>query len=672
MDKLAINNKVKLDHQVKRSSILARATAIVVGILLAVFFVTTMSSITTILEKMDTVKNDPFQITAASGKVETALVQIRTVCMRSIYDNSSTKVQDLRLVFQSADRELEESFTTMSSSNFVDSATLQSLRSGCESLKQRQDQLVQMCEDPNTTTEQIRDYVTYEIYPLIGGLLQLNTDISKASMHSLDEAYIAVNDACRQTIFIICILMIAVTVSIFVYLSILHRKSQREEILAKSLQETLEMAQSANVAKSTFLSSMSHDIRTPMNAIVGLTTIAEQNIDNREKVAYCLDGISLSSKHLLRLVNDVLDMSEIESGKISLSAEPFYFPEFMKEILSVTEYQATSKGLHLEVNIGDIKHNYLIGDKVRLGQMMMNLISNAVKYTKTGGHVYIDITEEPNTRTENQTTDKGEGSFINFRFVVEDTGIGMDSDFMTCIFEPFERERNETTPFTEGAGLGMTITKNVVDMMKGSITVESTVGVGSRFTVILPLQIAKEDAKLIENQSVTAVRGYGLEDFVAEDKSGSDLNSLDDPNIDPVTNAYNTGNKLSGRLLLVEDDALNREIATELIKTVVDIDIDIACDGLEALNRIRGKANGYYDLVFMDCQMPIMGGTEAAKEIRKFEKEHGRSHLPIIAMTANVLDEDRARTIQAGMDGFLAKPINLKELKRTLNKYLTE
>lgn len=405
----------------------------------------------------------------------------------------------------------------------------------------------------------------------------------------------------------------------------IDEQRHEEEQHRQALQTALDNAMMASEAKGQFLSNMSHDIRTPMNAIVGMTAIAAAHIDDRERVRECLGKIKLSSSHLLNLINDVLDMSRIESGKFSLRDEPFLLKKLVTDSVDLVRNQAEEKLLELDVCFRELKNEEVIGDSLRVQQICINILSNAVKYTPDGGRIYVEVRQEPSAR-------KGYQSYV---FLCKDTGIGMGAEFLKKLFQPFERDKDTTNSKISGTGLGMAITKNIVDMMNGDIQVESKLGEGTVFTVTIPFKVSdvsrKEEPQKIEEPS-------GKPDY--------------------------TGKKL----LLAEDNLLNREIASELIREL-GIELEEAVDGEDAVNKVAESEEGYYNLILMDIQMPKMNGYEATKAIRGLKRMDVRN-MPIIAMTANAFEEDVRAALRAGMDAHFAKPIDMAALEKLLDKYL--
>ena len=742
-----------------RSDLLSRLTAIVLALFLLAFFGVTLNNTVAINGQVQAVREGAYPVSVAAGRVETLLVQLRTISERPAYVRTPEASQSLRASFQGIDAGLSTQLSFIAENHSSDPEAAASLASGYDQLASNVRYYIGMVTNPAISDTAVREYAESSIYPLIDDLLAIDIEILDESTEVADTMYTTVTTAGHQTLIVSCVLMAAVVFSLTVYLTILRRKSDRENQLRASLEEALILAQSANAAKSTFLSNMSHDIRTPMNAIVGLTAIAHSHLDDPIRVKECLSRITTSSKHLLGLINDVLDMGKIESGKMSLNEEPFSFPDLIGEFVTIVQPQARAKKLRFDVVIGNIEREMVIGDTMRINQVLMNLAGNAVKYTEEGDVVRISVSEEPSLQP----------GFNNYRFVVHDTGIGMDAEFLERIFDPFEREGNDKTPFIEGTGLGMSITKNIVDLMGGTITVESQPGVGSTFTVVIPLRpydeaaeeldvsclegirvlVVDDDRDVLENTknvldgfgmrgdcsatgneavSLTAQafeNGDGYEAIIVDwimpgmdgletirqirDKVGDatpivlvsayDWTEIEeeasqagvsafvskplfrsrlyhvlravcvDGGVEEVAHGSLSKHPLSGRVLLVEDNELNREIATELIEQL-GAEVECACDGEEAVSMTRDAEEGRYQLIFMDWQMPRLDGIEATRAIIAHEQQTGRAHVPIVAMTANAFNEDRRRALEAGMDGFMAKPINLAELERNLRTYL--
>ena len=408
--------------------------------------------------------------------------------------------------------------------------------------------------------------------------------------------------------------------------------NQKLNKLRVAAEDALKVAESASKAKSTFLSNMSHDIRTPMNAIIGFATLALDDIRDGKKVQDYLSKILSSSKHLLGLINDILDMSRIESGKVVLEEQETDLVTTLQELQSIMEGQAKERKLKLHVDYSNLRDRHVYCDKTRLNQVMFNLLANAVKFTSEGGSIWLTMSQlEPTYEVEDRAI---------YEIRVKDTGIGMDKEFIKHIFEPFERERTSTVSKIQGTGLGMAITKNIVDMMGGTIEVESQKGVGTEFIIRLELRLQAEAG--VANEDGTKQHGHG-----------------------------EGGTEFAGkRLLLAEDNELNREIACMLLSKDGFV-IDTAESGQEAVDLVAASAPDYYDLVLMDIQMPVMDGHEATRRIRNL-KDKELAKVPVVAMTANAFDEDRKAAKECGMNGFISKPINMQEVVQALRMCLQD
>ena len=387
-------------------------------------------------------------------------------------------------------------------------------------------------------------------------------------------------------------------------------------------EEAFHVAQEANRSKSSFLANMSHDIRTPMNAIVGITSLIEHECDDGEKVKEYAKKIELSSQHLLGIINDVLDMSKIETGKTTLKYADFSISELLQEMNTVFHPQANEKHQTFVITGEDIQHDWVKGDRVHLMQIFTNLLSNAVKYTQAGGIIQF-IVEECQTNSS---------VYAKFHFMVKDNGMGMSPDFKDKIFDAFTREESSLTNKIQGTGLGMAITRNLVEVMGGTIDVESVKGQGSCFEVLLDLKIAEQRVaaptqKIQENmQDISVLKGM--------------------------------------RFLCAEDNELNAEILTELLK-IEGAECTICENGEEILKAFEQSAPGDYDMILMDVQMPVMNGYEATKAIRRSSHELAKT-IPIIAMTANAFSEDIQHSLAAGMNAHISKPVAMRILEKTV------
>ena len=536
----------------------------------------------------------------------------------------------------------------------------------------------------------------------------------------------------------------------------IHTQKLAYERQQQALKAALLSAEKANTAKSAFLSNMSHDIRTPMNAIIGMTTIAQQYLHDPVRINSCLSKIELASNHLLELINDILDMSKIESGKLSLKESPLNLAELIHNLISLINPQLKEHQHELHVETYNISDEYLLGDTVRLNQIFTNILSNSIKFTPRGGKLKLEIKQLTLAPT----------GYGHFRFVFSDNGIGMDQEFLPHLFTPFERSQTSNTDSIEGTGLGMAITKNIVDLMGGTIEVTSAAGSGTTFTVTLPLKLAdkqpvpvsaihsKLQALVIDHDQtyasnilqqlqqlqITGQAVHSLKEannkLAAAIKTSSDYTTaiiVYNPQLDLETmlnglrqlsstlkialaitfsdlsqtikdysfdallilplfatnlaqvlnkmhqtnttrtqhllpSAANEPNCSGKRILLVEDNPLNMEIACELIGMTGAM-IEEATDGAAALTKIAQAPENHYDLVFMDVQMPKLNGYDATKAIRKLSRKDVKS-LPIVAMTANAFLDDIKKEREAGMNAHITKPFHLEELFAVISEWL--
>lgn len=420
-----------------------------------------------------------------------------------------------------------------------------------------------------------------------------------------------------------------------------QRREQEEQ--RKILEDAYKTAQIASEAKTNFLSSMSHDIRTPMNAIMGMTAIAEANIDSQAKVQDCLSKINTSAQHLMGLINEVLDMSKIESGKIDLMSETVSLPELFQDISSMCQPLWLKKNQKFRICTDQIRHEKIISDSGRLQQVLMNLLMNAFKYTPDGGDISLLVRELPDN-----SGNKGQ-----FEFIIRDNGVGMNEEFLPHIFEPFTRAEDTRINKIQGTGLGLAITQNIVHMMNGTIEVKSNVGNGSEFIFAVPLELYREEgtdaAVPCDSNEKYAVPGGGSKD--EGDRPETPDKSLS-----------------SKRILLVEDNELNREIASELLQ-MYGFTIDKAENGQCAVEKFSASAPGEFDCILMDIQMPVMDGYQATRAIRALERDDART-IPILALTANAFATDLAKAHSAGMNDHIAKPIDINRLLEAVQRWM--
>ena len=464
--------------------------------------------------------------------------------------------------------------------------------------------------------------------------------------------YVAVNTQKLVTIVMIIIIVIAMVfsvITVFVGWFLLRQKQQQELQAEKEANlrleqynihltqvndelrqaqdiaaEALQSAERASKAKTDFLANMSHDIRTPMNAIIGITTLMKNELHQPEKLAEHLGKLENSGQLLLGIINNILDMSRIESGKTTLNVEKMNLPQQISQLDSIIRQQAGQRRQTFTVNT-HLQHENVLADPNRLNRVLMNILSNAVKYTPTGGHIRFEVDELP--RNEH---------YARYRFVVQDDGIGMSEAYQKTLFDPFTREERSGTNKVQGTGLGMAITKNIVDLMGGSINVESTTGKGTRFEVVLEFPVDAEADTVPEAQVLPE-----------EEEETSPLSGM--------------------KFLCAEDNAINAEIL-EMLLEANGASCTICSNGQEIVDAFASVKPGEYDMILMDVQMPVMDGLEAARRIRSGENPLGRI-IPILAMTANAFLEDMQKSREAGMDEHLSKPVDIAALEQTVKRF---
>lgn len=454
------------------------------------------------------------------------------------------------------------------------------------------------------------------------------------AMYKSSARKVTLSDFIKDNFFMALLVSSIAVAAILLTILKLLRKARKAEAAARKaandtqklnakLQVAVENAESANHAKSTFLFNMSHDIRTPMNAIIGYADLASRHLDDPAKLKNYMENIQVCGQNLLMLLNNVLDLARIENDKTEMEYSVSDIEKDFRNCVAMFRNQADSKGQTLMVTT-QLQYPYIYADIPHLTEICTNLVSNAVKYTGAGGTIRCDVTQKPGEK---------EG-WCDTVVTVADNGIGMSQEFQKHIFEPFERERTSTVSKVEGSGIGMGIVKKLVGLMGGTVAVESRIGVGSKFTVTIPCRIASEDETQAKRET-----------------NPSDQKCL-----------------CGTRILLTEDNDLNAEIATELLQEE-GCTVDRAKDGVECVDMLEKAANGTYQLILMDIQMPVMNGYDAARKIRGLDDPQ-KANIPIIAMTANAFTEDRQVALDAGMNDHIAKPINMNVLVPTLRKYL--
>lgn len=623
-------------------------------VLLLVFYTVTMVNMGAISSRIDEINAHPYPVTVAAGEVETNLVQLRTLSDRLVYVRTPEAVDAVEDEYASIDRAIADPLATIASQCRSSPEKAGALSADYETLKAEQRRLIDTCRDPATTDAEVQRTVSEQVDPLIGAMLARNSEIIGSSHQSFDALFELAVKACAETALYATVLMAGVLAVLAVFLVTLRRRNAERDRLQKNLEAALETARHASQAKSQFLASVSHDIRTPCSAIVGLTEIAERHVGEKDRVEECLSKITLSSHHLISLINDVLEMSKIESGRFMLNDESFSLEELVSLVDVIAQQQARTKQLVFHMEADDVSGVYVRGDSLRLRQVLLNLIGNAVKYTEPGGEVRLRVrlerpgcvspdrapcTDESLMLGESRGTDfpetpcGGEGACgcALYRFEIEDKGIGMAPEFVGRIFEPFERERSDETRSIEGTGLGMSITKSIVDQMGGAIAVKSERHHGTTFTVDLPLCLERADA----------AKPLPADDVVPTLPRRVDFSGV--------------------RVLVAEDDEINAEIACDIVGRT-HAEVVWAHDGAEAVETVLGAPDGWFDLVFMDVEMPNMDGLEASRTLRDACRREGRPQLVIVAMTANAYVEDRRRAFDAGMDDYLVKPFGFADV----------
>ena len=672
---------------------------------------------------------------------------------------NENNLDGIRSVLRTSYQENEKSLKILDEIYLGNKEDLTELNGALDELKKALIQSVENSENSNMDRQAVQKYFDKEIEPI-----RVKTDIAiQKVIDSADRRVLIIQESTDEKAE--AAIFYAVVIGLLMIVIVIYAYKLRNEYLIndelkrqqKILQDALLVAQKANDAKRDFLSRMSHEIRTPMNAIIGMSAITFNYLDDKKRTADCLSKITFSSKHLLMLLNDVLDMSKIENGKLNIRQELIDLKNLVTSLADINYGLATAKGLAFEIVISGFKDELLLGDSMRVNQILLNLLSNAIKFTPKGGSVRLEI------RMLRSASDK-----IWLRFIVKDSGIGMKKEFLEHLYEPFEQADNGIARKYGGTGLGMAITKNLVAIMDGTIEVESQEGAGTTFMVDLPFGVSKVDKKTaadMEEMRVLVVdddndtcehaavllKGMGvnvdwaLNGFEAIEKVRSaceddgrcydvcfidwcmpELDGIETARrmrryVDPdvliiiisaydwsgieeqakaagvnafiakpffASNLYNTlltvsrkpelgfsavGNKETydfggKKVLLVEDNELNMEIASELLK-FVNLQVEHAENGKVAVDIFRNSKEKEYALIFMDIQMPLMNGYDAARCIRSSEHPAAGT-IPIIAMTANAFTDDVQAAFDAGMNGHLAKPIDVEALYKTIARYI--
>ena len=723
-----------------------------------VYVVFTTHSIFTISRQINYVAEHPYKAMSEINKIRARVFEMNTYLPIFISENENN-LDGIRSFLRTSCQENEKSLKILDEIYLGNKEDLTELNGALDELKKALIQSVENSENNKLDRPAVQKYFDKEIEPI---RVKTDTAIQKV-IDSADRRVLIIQESTEEKAE--AAILYAAVIGLLMIVIVIYAYKLRNEYLIndelkrqqKILQDALLVAQKANDAKRDFLSRMSHEIRTPMNAIIGMSAIAFNYLDDKKRTADCLSKITFSSKHLLMLLNDVLDMSKIENGKLNIRQELFDLKNLVTSLADINYGLATAKGLSFEIVISGFKDELLFGDSMRVNQILLNLLSNAIKFTPKGGSVRLEI------RMLRSASDK-----IWLRFIVQDSGIGMKKEFLEHLYEPFEQADNGIARKYGGTGLGMAITKNLVAIMDGTIEVKSQEGVGTTFMVDLPFGVSKVDKKTaaeMEEMRVLVVdddndtcehaavllKGMGvnvdwaLNGFEAIEKVRSaceddgrcyDVCFIDwcMPELDGIetarrmrryvgpdvliiiisaydwsgieeqakaagvnafiakpffaSNLYNTlltvsrkpelgfsavGNKETydfggKKVLLVEDNELNMEIASELLK-FVNLQVEHAENGKVAVDIFRNSKEKEYALIFMDIQMPLMNGYDAARCIRSSEHPAAGT-IPIIAMTANAFNDDVQAAFDAGMNGHLAKPIDVEVLYKTIARYI--
>lgn len=723
-----------------------------------VYVVFTTHSIFTISRQINYVAEHPYKAMSEVNKIRARVFEMNTY-LPIFISETENNLDGIRSVLRTSCQENEKSLKILDEIYLGKKEDLTELNDALDELKKALIQSVENSENNKMDRPAVQKYFDKEIEPI---RVKTDTAIQKV-IDSADRRVLIIQESTEEKAE--AAILYAAVIGLLMIVIVIYAYKLRNEYLIndelkrqqKILQDALLVAQKANDAKRDFLSRMSHEIRTPMNAIIGMSAIAFNYLDDKKRTADCLSKITFSSKHLLMLLNDVLDMSKIENGKLNIRQELFDLKNLVTSLADINYGLATAKGLSFEIVISGFKDELLLGDSMRVNQILLNLLSNAIKFTPKGGSVRLEI------RMLRSASDK-----IWLRFIVKDSGIGMKKEFLEHLYEPFEQADNGIARKYGGTGLGMAITKNLVAIMDGTIEVESQEGAGTTFMVDLPFGVSKVDKKTAAEMeemrvlvvdddndtcehAVVLLKGMGvnvdwaLNGFEAIEKVRSaceddgrcyDVCFIDwcMPELDGIetarrmrryvgpdvliiiisaydwsgieeqakaagvnafiakpffaSNLYNTlltvsrkpelgfsavGNKETydfggKKVLLVEDNELNMEIASELLK-FVNLQVEHAENGKVAVDIFRNSKEKEYALIFMDIQMPLMNGYDAARCIRSSEHPAAGT-IPIIAMTANAFNDDVQAAFDAGMNGHLAKPIDVEVLYKTIARYI--
>lgn len=595
---------------------LSKVTAILLLALLFVYYIITIVNTNAIYQQVEMIIMHPYPTVVAAGEVDNGLSQLRSLPERLIYVRTPELIASVENHYESIDESMEEQLELLDKTYIYDRKEVETLQRIYMELQAEQAELIQLCESAKVTGEDVELFFEQNMEPKLDRLDELTETIIVQSTAGVTEFDHMIRKARLNTIVLCTVIICAVVGALGIYLYILKCNTEKEDEMRAALRDALSEAKKANAAKSQFLSNMSHDIRTPMNAIIGMTALAAMHLEEPEKLKNYLKKISVSSGHLLGLINDVLDMSKIESGKIAINDEECVFSDLMDNLITIVQPQAKAKHLDFEVTVDNLEHEHIVVDKLRLNQVLLNIIGNAIKFTPEGGRIRLQICEI-------HAKQKGYGTY---RFTISDTGIGMTKDFLERIFLPFERVDTSTDSKVEGTGLGMAITKSIVDMKGGEIQVQSEPGKGSTFIVTLPLKLF--------------------------DTNGMEIDS-------------SLFEKL--RALVVDDDRDVCENTANLLRKI-GMTSEWVLTGAEAVEKaINAHAQGQdYHAIIVDWKMPGMDGLEVAHQIRSIIG----GETPILILTAYDWTEIEEAAKAAGITAFLSKPLFKSRLYQVMRETL--